>query len=97
LAGNGEVVLPADGNFECVGGDYLERCHHDGRRKYVVGYWIGGRIIECESKLRKDVLHPDSDTINGFRMIEQTGAVGGTEGEEQVHYIFISDSHCEVC
>lgn len=87
------MFLPGNDELECGGGNDLQGGEHD-QGGEISGGCLSRRAAEGVSDGREDVADPDGDAVRGFRVLEQAGAVACRVGEEEMHEVCVSDSHC---
>ena len=76
-AGDGEVVLPGDGDAEAGRGDDFEGGEHHCSGEVGVTYRGVGDVVEGLAEGGEDVTDPDGDAVGGFGVVEEAGAVAG--------------------
>lgn len=87
------MFLPRNDELEGGGGDNLQGGEHN-QGGEISGECLSRRAAEGISDGREDVADPDGDAVRGFGVLEQAGVVASRVGEEEMHEVCVSDSHC---
>lgn len=87
------MFLPGNDELEGGGSDDLQGGEHNQGGEISSG-GLSRRAAEGISDGREDVADPDGDAVRGFGVREQAGAVASRVGEEEMHEVCVSDSHC---